>query len=145
MPSIRADIIQVHPFRVRDGRLEHLVLRRSDHDELLPGAWQVVTGGVHSGETAAEAAVREVMEETGLAPLRWSITGRVASFYFAPYDAVVLSPVIACEIDPIAEPLLSIEHVEHRWLVAADARTLLAFPSQRDGVDIVEELVRGSS
>lgn len=142
MAGIRADIIQVHPYRLRDGVLEHLVLRRSDDDELLPGAWQVVTGGTHSGETALEAAVRELEEETGLAALSWQVTGHVATFYFAPYDAVILSPVIACEIDGVLEPAMSIEHVEYRWLTADEAIALLTLASQREGVAAVEGLAR---
>jgi dihydroneopterin triphosphate diphosphatase len=141
MAGIRADIVQVHPYRVRDGRVEHLALRRSDDDELCPGAWQVITGGTHSGETAADAAVRELVEETSLEALRWQITGRVSTFYFAPFDAVVLSPIIGCEVDAAAEPTISDEHSEYRWLSAPDALALLAFASHREGVEVIEWLV----
>lgn len=101
-----------------------------------------MTGEVHSGETSAEAAVREVAEETGLEAVLWMLTGHVATFYFEPFDAVVLSPVIACEIGATDEPTLSHEHSEYRWLGPVEARGLLGFASHREGIEIIEEIVR---
>ncbi|MBC8144266.1 MAG: NUDIX domain-containing protein [bacterium] len=141
MPDVRADIIQVHPFRIRNGVVEHLILLRSNDDELCPGAWQVVTGGIEPNETAPEAALRELAEETGLVPVRWFITGRVATFYFQPFDCVMMSPIVACEIPCDVDPGLSLEHSAFRWCTAADAMAALSFASQRDGVGIVEEHV----
>ena len=43
-------------------RLDVLLLERADH----PGFWQSVTGSQDEGETLAQTAAREVMEETGL-------------------------------------------------------------------------------
>ena len=43
-------------------RLDVLLLHRSD----LTGYWQSVTGSLKKGETAVEAARREVAEETGI-------------------------------------------------------------------------------
>lgn len=42
--------------------LQVLLLERADH----PGYWQSVTGSQHEGETLAQTAIREVVEETGL-------------------------------------------------------------------------------
>jgi dATP pyrophosphohydrolase len=43
--------------------LQVLLLERADH----PGYWQSVTGSQHEDETLAQTAIREVVEETGLA------------------------------------------------------------------------------
>jgi putative (di)nucleoside polyphosphate hydrolase len=46
----------------REGRV--LLLRRADH----PDAWQMPQGGIEGGEAPADAAWRELAEETGLGP-----------------------------------------------------------------------------
>ena len=144
MASVRADIIQLHPFRVRDGNVEHLVIRRSEADDLCPAIWQVVTGGTHDGETVATAAERELDEETSLSALQWIITDRVATFYFEPFDSVILSPIVACQVSRDASPVLSDEHSEHRWCNREDAMTILEFASHREGVEILEAILRAN-
>lgn len=140
MPGVTADILQVHPFRDRNGAREHLVLRRADSDELCPGIWQVVTGTVHEGESTRAAAERELVEEIGTGAIRWHQFTSVATFYFAPLDAVVLSPILACEIHPDAEIRLSEEHSDFEWLPANEAIGRLEFDAQKEGLDMVERL-----
>lgn len=50
--------------RERDGGSEVLLVRRAR--EPLAGTWSLPGGAIELGETAAEACVREVREETGL-------------------------------------------------------------------------------
>jgi len=139
MPEIVSNLVQVHPFRLRDGIVEHLLLHRAPGEVIHPGIWQVITGGIDPGECSLDAARRELLEETGLAASRWLPLPGVASFYFAPADQVVLSPVFACELDGTAAPVLSAEHADFCWLPSAGAIGRLVFPSHRDGVRQVEE------
>jgi 8-oxo-dGTP diphosphatase len=50
---------------VEDDRV--LVVRRSESERFHPGVWGVPCGKIDAGESAAEAAIRELREETGLA------------------------------------------------------------------------------
>ena len=50
-------------------RLDVLLLERADH----PGFWQSVTGSQDEGESLAETAAREVMEETGIDAQRYAL------------------------------------------------------------------------
>ena len=50
-------------------QLDVLLLERADH----PGFWQSVTGSQDEGETLAQTAAREVMEETGLDAHRYAL------------------------------------------------------------------------
>jgi 8-oxo-dGTP pyrophosphatase MutT (NUDIX family) len=122
--------------------VEHLVLRRSESDELCPGEWQVITGALLDGERVHDAARRELAEEAGLASDDWRVIPRVAAFYFEPLEAVVLSPILACRIDDAAAVMLSEEHVQSAWLTLADARQRLAFESQAEGATLVEESLK---
>ena len=111
-----------------------------DDDPLCPGAWQVITGTTELGESIRAAATRELAEETGLVAEQWIVTGRVATFYFEPFNAIVHSPVLLCEIAIGDEPVLSTEHSEHRWCPTAEAIDLLEFATHREGVALVVDI-----
>lgn len=139
MPELASDMVQVHPFRLRDGIVEHLLLRRSDAEAYGPGVWQVITGGVDAGERAIDAALRELREETGLAPDDLFSLPSIAMFYFEPTDRVILSPVFACRVS--AEPILSHEHSDYRWTDAASALEMLIYPTHHQGVRELEMMI----
>lgn len=48
-----------------NGKGEYLILQRGDN-RTNPGSWNVVTGYIHERESAEEAALRELKEETNL-------------------------------------------------------------------------------
>jgi 8-oxo-dGTP pyrophosphatase MutT (NUDIX family) len=54
-----------------------LLLRGHDADQPERGWWFTVGGGIGEGESDREAAVREVLEETGLALLAGDLVGPV--------------------------------------------------------------------
>ncbi|WP_263249219.1 NUDIX hydrolase [Saccharopolyspora rosea] len=58
-----ADIIL---FAVSEGIVHVLLVRRSDDSDAFPGFWALPGGFVDPGETALQAAIRELAEETGL-------------------------------------------------------------------------------
>ena len=45
-----------------------------------PGAWQMPQGGIDRGETPRAAALRELEEETGIAPERVTVLGETAGW-----------------------------------------------------------------
>jgi 8-oxo-dGTP pyrophosphatase MutT (NUDIX family) len=97
---------------------EYLVVHRSPDGGAY---WHQIAGGVEEGETFAEAAVRELREETGLesgvepldSPFRYESV-RVETF-------VVDAP-------PGWEPTLDWEHDDYRWLPREEAADLLYWP-----------------
>lgn len=82
-----------------DGRL--LLIRRGHAPSA--GLWSVPGGRVEPGETLADAVVREVREETGLAVRPEAVVGRLS----IPGDGVVYEVTdFACTLlDPAAEPV----------------------------------------
>jgi 8-oxo-dGTP pyrophosphatase MutT (NUDIX family) len=101
---------------------EVLVLRRS---QAGGGYWHVVAGAVEAGESDAEAAARELLEETGL-------TGRLidlerSTLYPSPHGDVTVV-YFSGEAPAGWEPLLNEEHDEYRWCGLDEACSLLHWP-----------------
>jgi 8-oxo-dGTP pyrophosphatase MutT (NUDIX family) len=112
-----------------------VVVRRGDeflvvHRVPSGGAyWHGIAGGVEAGESYAEAAARELREETGLdvqptpldAPFR--------------YDEIDVETFLV-DVPAAWEPTLNDEHDEYRWCARDEAVELLYWPEPK-------ELLRG--
>lgn len=142
MSGVISRMVQVHPHRRNAaGEREFLVLRRSDDEELYPGLWQMVTGSIEEGETAVEAARRELREETGAETDALVVVPYVATFYFPADDSIHHVPVFAAEIPTGFQIRLSAEHSECAWLPFDDAWRRLVFPGHREGLRILRAYV----
>src|SRR5690554_1905142 len=67
-------VVDVYPYRLRPGaEAEWLLLRRAP-GVVYAGQWRMVGGKIALGETAWQAALRELAEEIGQQPVRaWAI------------------------------------------------------------------------
>ena len=123
-------------FRRRRGQAEFLALKRARR-KTLPGVWQPVTGKIERLETVAEAALREVHEETGLVPKRWwRLEGATLSLDAKGRSLMVL-PLLAAEVGASEPVRLSREHVAFRFVGAREAARLYLWDSQREGLAAV--------
>src|SRR5262245_56503785 len=143
-PKIRTDIVEVYVFRrPRGGSPEHaargvefLQLHRSSGK--ISHTWQPVMGHVEEGETATQAALRALKEETGYAPgnglmAAWQIEA-VNTYFLASIDAVMMSPGFAVEVSPGVEPRLDESHDGARWVLRDACDRLFFWPGQRRAV-----------
>ncbi len=114
--------------------VEHLVLRRS---EPQGGYWHSVAGALEEGESYAEAAARELLEETGLLaeptdlrrPYAYSLEDEGWRLWeLPPGTESIKVECFVVEAPPDWEPALDWEHEEHRWCTRADAAALLFWP-----------------
>ncbi len=93
-----------------------------------PGFWQSVTGSLEWGETADAAARRELIEETGITQgflrnLQWTQVYDILPSFgkkFAPGITRNLEHAFALKLMQRVPVTLS-EHVQFRWLTAAEA------------------------
>jgi 8-oxo-dGTP pyrophosphatase MutT (NUDIX family) len=106
---------------------EILVVHRSPEDG---GYWHLVSGGIEAGETAAEAAVRELFEETQL-----EATVEPLGFAFS-YEQIRVEAFVT-EAPAGWEPVLDGEHDGYRWVSAAEAVELLYWPEPREIVGML--------
>jgi 8-oxo-dGTP pyrophosphatase MutT (NUDIX family) len=120
----------------RGGREVLLVHRAPSHG----GYWHVVAGGVELGETAPQAAKRELNEETGLAA---AVSGGIEVTEYAdtvigepaeqrsPDDGSLMSVRVTCFCVTAAddwEPTLDWEHDGYRWCSPTEAFEALRWP-----------------
>lgn len=130
MSEVRADHVDVYVFRRRDSAVEFLILKRRPSSR-LGGLWQAVTGRIEAGETAAQAALRELREETGLRPLALWQLEFVNTFFLARIDRVSMCPGFAAEVPSDADVTLCAEHTEFRWVRYDEAVRAFVWPGPR--------------
>jgi len=122
----------------REGR--YLVLHRAPEFEAY---WHLVAGGVEPGESAREAALRELVEEVGLAPEALVDLERRFAYplaeesewvraRYAPGTEKVVVDCFLADADGVWEPVLNEEHDDFRWCAAPDAAALLFWPEPRE-------------
>lgn len=143
MPKIVSRTIEVCVFRKTADSPSFLLLKRSAADTLYPGIWQFITGTMKEGETAVEAASRELLEETGLTKQGFWVVPFVSSFYVPANDMLHLSPLFAAEVHEDALVRLSNEHQEYQWSTYEEAVGKLVWPGQLQGLQIVRDFIAG--
>ena len=134
--SIGAYIARTPPGREEP---EFLLLRRAQG--YLKDTWQMVTGMIENGETAWQAALREVREETGITPDDFFSTGLLENFYLARLNLINMAPIFLAICRTPREVRLSPEeHGAYRWTSVEEAAGLLAFPQQIENLRTIEDM-----
>lgn len=123
------------PYRIVDDTTLFCIFRRTDGDY-----WQFIAGGGENNEKPIQAALREIKEETGVTAEKLTALKSVA---FVPAEVVaenlrahwdknifVISEYsFAFECN--ADPTISREHSEYKWLPYDTARKLLKWDSNK--------------
>jgi len=136
---LRTKFVDVYVLRGAGPALEVLLLRRGVGGR-CPGSWEAVHGHIEPDESPAEAARRELTEETGLTPERLYNLSRVELFYQHRLDEVALVPVFAAFVAGGVEPRVGPEHDQLAWLRPAQARARFSWPRERRALDDIEVL-----
>ena len=123
------------PHRFIKGELCFCVFRRADSD-----IWQFIAGGGENNEKPMDAALREIKEETGVTAEKLTELKSVA---FVPAEVVAKNlrahwdknifviPEYSFAFECNADPTLSREHCECKWLPYDEARKLLKWDSNK--------------
>ena len=108
---------------IHTAHLQVLIMERADK----VGFWQSVTGSLEAGETPRQAAIREVLEETGLDATQYDLQDWQASntyeiyphwrYRYAPGITTNVEHLFALELPKeIAITLAPDEHVQYEWV-----------------------------
>ncbi|GIT74022.1 MAG: hypothetical protein Ct9H300mP29_0160 [Candidatus Neomarinimicrobiota bacterium] len=139
MADITIRVVDCYVFRQTDDDLSFLLLKRNK-DKLYEHLWQGVAGKIEGGETAFEAAIRELKEETSLEPVRMFVADYVSRFYESHQDRINLVPVFGIEVDS-SEVKLSKEHVDYKWVDIYEALDTLVWRGQKESIQTVYDMV----
>ena len=134
MTTVRTSLVDVYVLRGAGAAVQALALRRGAGGR-CPGSWETVHGHIEAGEQPADAARRELAEETGLVAERLYNLSRVETFYQHTLDEVALVPVFAAFVAAGAEARLGPEHDRLEWLSPEGARARFAWPRERRALD----------
>lgn len=117
---------------------QYLLLKRAA-TTYLPGIWQIVTGKLIPDESATEALVREIKEETGLVCDRiYNVDA--TSFYEQHKNRVAFSANFCGLVNAkIPVHICGKEHCEYGWFSYNEAVELLAFPAQKMTLAFIHE------
>lgn len=144
MSAIVCNIIEVCVFSFENKEPLYLMLRRSKDEKLYPDAWQIVTGSIEAGETALEASLRELKEETSFVPVKYWIVPHVNTFYSVHHDTLNHTVVFAAQVPPKTDPILSEEHYQFGWHTLEEAAKMLVWPGQVEALSVIHDyIVRG--
>lgn len=137
MTNLVVGVVDVFVFRQVRGGLQVLVLRRAA-DTRCTGAWEIVHGRVESGERPEAAALRELLEETGLTAERlYNLTCQ--PFYLHRHATVQVAVVFVAFVSA-REIQLGPEHDLAEWLTPDEAMGRLSWPRSnaalRDAVQV---------
>lgn len=135
-----ARLVDVYPYQQSDRGHRFLVLKRAD-DQMYAGQWRMVGGKVEEGEKIWEAGLRELKEETGVAPdLYWTVPS-VNHFYNKNRDTVELIPAFAAQVSEGAAISLNKEHIEYKWIEFEEVVNFILWPEQQRLIEIIDTVL----
>lgn len=138
--EIESPGVNVAVVKEDDDGWRFLLLKRAKQ-ESYAGTWGFVTGSKQGNETVAQVVVREVVEETGLTPLKIWATEYLVQFYEPEYDKIWILPLIVAVVSSDAEVRLSEENCDFEWFRAPRAKRRVNWKNLMQAIDnITEEL-----
>ncbi len=137
MPQILTNYIELHICRKTIEGNKFLLLKRSDKSKIYPGIWQMITGTIEQNEHTKDTLLRELIEETGLKPVKIYSIPRVNTFYLTISDNICMSPVFLAIVDK-EEIRISGEHSEYKWADYKQACEIIHWQNQVESLEIIK-------
>ncbi|MBK6960541.1 MAG: NUDIX domain-containing protein [Gammaproteobacteria bacterium] len=95
------------------------------------GFWGHASGKLENNETAWQAILREIREETSLEIEALYAADYIESFYDIPANTLMLVPAFVAIAQQNATPRLNDENTEYRWCSREEAKAIVPFPNQQ--------------
>ena len=137
--KIRVAQVEVIVFKIVNGQLLFLLLKRNPR---RGGFWQPVTGEVHDEEDLADAAKRELLEETQID----KYLQFVDDVHYFEFDSEgygrLKEYVFGVEVVQDVEVVISSEHTEMKWCTFEESLELLKYDSNKEAFKKLYDKIR---
>ena len=140
MPKIVSDVVDTYVFRTVNARVQFLVVRRRP-EVALGDTWQSIHGKIAHGETAVEAARREIVEHTSIIPSQMYTADYISQFYDHVTDTIVLAPTFAARVPARSKPKLSAEYSDYAWCDLEETTGRLMWSAHRWAVRHIYDVI----
>ncbi len=130
--NIRYDLVccfVIRPAAADSSEKHELLQLRRNASDYMGGTWQPISGTIETGETASQAALRELAEESGLTPIEFFYFG-VGAFYIVGIDTLYHRTAFAAIVGRDATVRLNDEHDAWRWVGFSTARQTFMWPDE---------------
>ncbi len=134
---IRSFSVSAYLCKIDDKGGKILLLERTS--QYLNRTWQEISGLIEPRESAWEAALREIKEETTLTPYRFYSADFVERFYEHGQNVINLVPVFVGYVHDDAQVHLSEEHSDYMWVRTNEALEYLHFSQQKEATIHVQK------
>lgn len=126
MIPIRSIIVSAVLLSEADGQAKILLMKR-----VKGQFWSHIAGKIEQAETASQAIVREIREETGIQVKQLYSADYLEQFYEASANVIELIPVFAVYCAEDQTVALNDEHTEYGWFSLDQAVEKAEFGGQR--------------
>ncbi|HEY8310442.1 MAG TPA: ATPase, T2SS/T4P/T4SS family, partial [Gemmatimonadaceae bacterium] len=139
MTRIEVGVVDVYLVDPQTEVWRVLALRRASTARCA-GAWEAVHGHIESEESPEDAAVREVLEETGL-DIQRMYTITVHSFYLQKRARIEVAVVFCAFVDSGTPVTLGPEHDQYAWLPMDTAGNRFTWPRAGQALSEIGKLL----
>ena len=139
MANLKVRVVDCYVYFQKAKEVEFLLLKRNKN-KLYEHLWQGVAVKIENDDKGWETAVRELKEESGLAPKKMFVADHVSRFYEKHKDRMNLVPVFGIEVDS-KDVTLSDEHIDYKWLDFEEAFDTLIWNGQKQGLKTVYNML----
>jgi dATP pyrophosphohydrolase len=133
-------VLIIRPHR---GQFELLMARRAE-GKYMGGTWQLISGGIEPDETAWQAALREMQEETGLTPVEFYRLSTLTSFYRPDNDSLNTAPMFCAIVAEDCTVTINAEHTHFEWVRVHAAGSKLMWPGDHAALDETRSVILGN-
>lgn len=132
MIPIRSIVVSAVLLSEIEGELKILLMKR-----VKGNFWCHVAGKVEDGETASQAILREIKEETAIQVKHLFSADYLEQFYEPSLNVIEVIPAFVGFCQPEQVVCLNHEHTAYQWCSLSEAKTLAVFSNQRRLYDFV--------